>query len=343
MPERTTSILLTSLQALRSWRGLCYASLACVVLALPTLTHAAWPERPVRLVVPYSPGGATDVIGRIVAQHLADALGQQVVVENKAGASGNIGAGEVARAQADGYTLLMGAMTSHSIMATLEQGRLSYDLLTDLTPVHVVGYVPLVFVVHPSVPVASFAELVQYARSQPEQLTYASSGASSPQRLTAEIFLKHLGVRITHVPYRGSTPALTDLMGGQVLMMADTVPAALPFINTGRLRALAVTTPERITMLPEVPSVREVTGWTDADVVSTFGVLAPQGTPAEVLARLNHAIGTLLQKPEVRQQFLAQGVYALEAQSLPQAQTRLAAEVARWATVIRDAGIQTEN
>jgi len=320
-----------------------FATLACAALTVSAAVHAAWPERPVRLVVPYSPGGATDVIGRIVAQHLGEALGQQVVVENKAGASGNIGAGEVARARADGYTLLMGAMTSHSIMATLEKGRLPYDLLKDLTPVHVVGYVPLVFVVHPSVPVATFTELVQYARKQPESLTYASSGASSPQRLTAEIFLKHLGVRITHVPYRGSGPAMTDLMGGQVLMMAETVPAALPFITSGRLRALAVTTPERISMLPDIPTIRESTDWTDADVVSTFGVLAPQGTPAAVVERLNREIGKLLQKPEVRQQFLAQGVYALNAQTLPQAQTRLQAEVARWESVIRDAGIQTEN
>jgi len=340
MPYRALATLFPSPKPLR--RTLC-AGLACVSLAVSAAAHAAWPERPVRLVVPYSPGGATDVIGRIVAQHLGDALGQQVVVENKAGASGNIGAGEVARARADGYTLLMGAMTSHSIMATLEKGRLPYDLLADLTPVHVVGYVPLVFVVHPSVPVQSFSELVQYARSQPDKLTYASSGASSPQRLTAEIFLKHLGVRITHVPYRGSGPAMTDLIGGQVLMMAETVPAALPFITAGRLRPLAVTTPERISMLPDVPTIRESTDWTDADVVSTFGVLAPQGTPAEVVQRLNRAIGTLLQKPEVRQQLLAQGVYALSAQTLAQAQARLKAEVARWESVIRDAGIQTEN
>jgi tripartite-type tricarboxylate transporter receptor subunit TctC len=303
---------------------------------------AAWPDKPIRLVVPYPPGGATDVIGRIVAQRLSTALGQQVLVDNKGGAGGNIGADAAAKARPDGYTLLMAAMTSHSTMARLERGKLSYDLLKDLTTVQVVGFVPLVFVVHPSVPVQQFQQLVTYAKSNPKALTYASSGSGAPQRMAAEIFRIQSGAEMIHVPYKGSGPAMTDLVGGQVLMMAETVPAALQQIKVGKLRALAVTTSQRISMLPEVPTVQE-SGWKDFEVVSTFGVMAPAGTPKEIFVQLNAALGTLMQDPAVKEQMLQQGVYTLAPQTLEQANARLKAEVSKWSKVIDDTGVKADD
>ena len=303
---------------------------------------AAWPDKPIRLVVPYPPGGATDVIGRIVAQRLSTALGQQVLVDNKGGAGGNIGADAAAKSRPDGYTLLMAAMTSHSTMMRLERGKLSYDLLKDLTPIQVVGYVPLVFVVHPSVPVQQFQQLVTYAKANPKVLTYASSGAGAPQRMAAEIFRIQSGADMIHVPYKGSGPAMTDLVGGQVLMMAETVPAALQQIKAGKLRPLAVTTPQRISMLPEVPTVQE-SGWKDFEVVSTFGVMAPAGTPKEILSQLNSTLGSLMQDPAVKEQMLQQGVYTLPPQTLEQANARLRAEVSKWTRVIDETGVKSDD
>jgi tripartite-type tricarboxylate transporter receptor subunit TctC len=308
---------------------------------MPAAAFAAWPDRPVKLVVPYPPGGATDVIGRIVAQHLSTALGQSVVVDNRGGAGGNIGADVVAKSRPDGYTLLMAAMTSHSTMARLERGRISYDLQKDLTAVQVVGYVPLVFIVHPSVPATSFQQLVSFAKANPKKLTYASSGAGAPQRMAVEMFRLESGADMIHVPYKGSGPAMTDLVGGQVLMAAETVPAALQQIKAGKLRALAVTTPQRISMLPDVPTVSE-SGWKDFDVVSTFGVMAPAGTPPEVLARLNAEIGKIMQDPAAKEQFLQQGVYTLPPQTPAQASGRLKAEMAKWAHVIDQTGVKAD-
>ena len=331
--------LRTNLQTGPLRRRLCAAFAAAALL--PAAAWAAYPDKPIRLVVPYPPGGATDVIGRIVAQRLSTALGQQVVVDNRGGAGGNIGADAVAKAKPDGYTLLMGAITSHSTMARLERGKIAYDLQKDLTAVQVVGYVPLVFVVHPSVPVKNFGELVSYAKANPKTLSYASSGAGAPQRMAAEMFRIRAGADMIHVPYKGSGPAMTDLVGGQVLMAAETVPAALQQVKAGKLRALAVTTPQRISMLPDVPAVAE-SGWKDFDVTSTFGVLAPAGTPADVVARLNAEIGKIMQDPEAKEQFLQQGVYALQPQTPQQAAERLRAEVARWAKVIDETGVKAD-
>ena len=312
------------------------AALLALLAALPV--QAAYPERPIRLVVPYPPGGATDVIGRILGQHLGAELGQQIVIDNRGGAGGNLGADAVAKAMPDGYTLLMGAITSHAAIARLQRGRLSYDLLKDLSMLMVVGQVPLVFVVHPSVPVTSFNQLAAYAKANPGKLSYASSGAGAPQRMAAEMFRKQVGADMLHVPYKGSGPAMTDLVGGQVNMMAETVPAALQQIRAGKLRALAVTTPQRISMLPDVPTVAE-SGWKDFEVASTFGVLAPVATPKDIVQRLNAALTKVLLSPQLREQMLQQGVFALPPQTPAQADERLRAEVAKWAKVIDETGV----
>jgi tripartite-type tricarboxylate transporter receptor subunit TctC len=317
--------------------GLCVAA----ALALPGAAFAAgYPEKTISLVIPYPPGGATDIIGRVVAQKLGQALGQSVVVENRGGAGGDIGAAAVAKAAPDGYTLLMGAVTSHSIMQTLEKKTISYNLEKDFAPITMVGSVPLVFVVHPSVPAENLKQLVAFAKSKPGYLTFASSGPGAPQRMGAELFKRIAGVDMLHVPYKGSGPAMNDLVGGQVLTMVETVPAALQFIKSGKLRALAVTTTERVPMLPDVPTAAEA-GVPGFEVSSMFGVLAPAGTPQPVITKLNTELVKILQMPDVKARLLQLGTFAIY--STPEEmKARVHKEITQWATVIEGAHITLE-
>ena len=324
-----------------SRRQLLRAGLALAALLGAGAASAAYPDKAIRLIVPYPPGGATDVIGRIVALELGRQLGQQVVVDNRGGAGGNIGAEAVARSAPDGYSLLMGALTTHATMATLEKATLRYDLVKDFVPVMVVGSVPLVVVVNPDLPVRSLKELVAYGKAHPDKLNFASSGAGAPQRLAGEILRKDAGIRMQHVAYRGSGPAMTDLVAGQVNMMVETVPAALPFITSGRLRALAVTTPQRISMLPDVPSTAEA-GLPSLEIASTFGVLAPAGTPEPIVARLNAALAQIVESPEAKAAFLKQGVYAAAPRSPTLSAARIGQEVARWEKLIREVDIKAD-
>lgn len=300
-----------------------------------------YPDKPIKLVIPYPPGGATDVIGRIMAQELSKSLNQQVVPDNRAGDSGNIGADMVAKSPADGYTLLMGALTSHSINANLDKDKIRYNLEKDFTPVDVVGVVPLVFVVNPSVPVKNMKEFIAYAKANPGKLTFASSGAGAPQRLAMEMFRYQLGLDLLHVPYKGSGPAMTDLVGGQVLTMSETVPAALQFIQAGQLRPLAVTTAKRISQLPDVPTVTEATGLPNFDVVSMFGILAPAGTPKPLIDKLSADIKVILQRPEVQDRMLAAGVY-VNYLSPADSSKRITREMTMWSKVIKDANIKPD-
>ena len=334
---KPTSVSTSVRRLLRAGAALALSALA---IAAGPASAQQYPDKPIKLIVPFPPGGATDVIGRVMAQRLSTALGQSVVVDNRAGASGNIGAEAVAKATPDGYTLLLGAVTSHSINQTLEKASIRYNFEKDLIPVAIVGSVPLVFVVHPSVPAKTLKELIAYAKSKPGELNFASSGAGAPQRLAAEMFKRSAGVDMVHIPYKGSGPAMTDLIGGQVLTMVETVPAALQHIKAGKLRALAVTTPQRISMLPDVPTAGEA-GMPGFEVSSLFGILAPVGTPRPIVVRLNAEITKLLAMPEVREQLLAQGAYAVIT-TPEQATARVHQEVEMWAKVIKEANVKPD-
>jgi tripartite-type tricarboxylate transporter receptor subunit TctC len=320
-------------------------ALAALIIAVPAWTQSRdaagdYPNRPLRLVVGFSSGGPSDIIGRVLAQQLSEPLGQPVIVDNRPGASGNIGAEAVAKAPADGYTILLAALGSASVSYALERSTLRYDLKTDLAPITIVATVPFVFVVNPTVPARSLSEFIAYARSKPGSLSYASGGANTPQRLAAEMFKLRTGVDMFHVPYKGAGQAMTDLIGGQVLTAFEAMPAALPHIKSARLRPLAVATAQRAPTLPDVPTMAEA-GLPEFEVAGTFAILAPAATPRPVIDRLNRDLARVLQIPEVQDRLLQQG--ALATSTTPEeASRRIHSEIAMWAKVVNEANIKPE-
>ncbi len=323
----------------RSLLATTFAALAALCLPGVALSQT-YPDKAVKLVVPYPPGGATDVIGRVLAQKLGAALGQQFVVENRAGAAGSLGAGQVGKATPDGYTLLMGALTSHSISAALNAATVPYDINKSFAPVSIVGNVPLVFVVNPEVKATSLGELIALAKAQPGKLAFASAGNGSPQHLATEMFKRMAGVDVLHVPYKGSGPAMTDLMGGQVQAMIETAPAAQGHIKNGKLRALATTTSGPVASLPGVQTAAQA-GLPGFEVSSMFGILAPAGTADAVITKLNTALKTILADSEVRDQLLAQGAIATHT-TPAEAAKAIQAEFAKWDKVIKDGNIKAD-
>ena len=312
---------------------------AVSTFALATsVAFAQYPDKPIRLIVPYPPGGATDVIGRVMAQKLTTALGQTVVVDNRAGATGNLGAAIVAKEKPDGYTLLMVALTSHSISSVLSAATAQFDMEKSFAPVAIVGRVPLVFVVNPGVKANTLGELIALAKANPGSITYASSGNGSPQHLAGEMFQRLVGVKLLHVPYKGSGPAMTDLIGGQVRMMIETAPAAHGHVKAGKLRALATATTVPIPSLPGVPTAPDA-GLKGFDVSSMFGILAPAGTPASTIAKLNATLKSILEQQDVKDSMLAQGANATYT-TPEQATQAIRAEVAMWTQVIKDGNIK---
>ncbi len=317
------------------------AALACLIASAALMGQAAqaqYPEQPIKLLVPYPPGGATDVIGRVVGQALSTRLNTSVVVENKSGASGSIGAAEVAKSAPDGYTILLGALTSHSIYQNLYAKQVTYDLDKDFEPVAIVGRVPLVFVTHPSVQADSLSALIEAARKNPGKYSMASAGNGSPQQMAAALFGITADVDFISVPYRGSGPAMTDLVGGQVNSMIETVPAAQSFIKSGALKALAVTSAGRTPTLPDVPTAKEA-GLDNFEVSSMFGVLAPAGTPPERVKLLTDAVRQSLEDQAVQESLLRQGV-VVGYEDPAQAGKTIHAEIRKWADVIDKADIK---
>lgn len=319
--------------------ALAMGSLAAVMPA--KAAGSSYPDKPITMVVPFPPGGATDIIGRVVAAELSVTLGKPVLVDNRGGAGGNIGAQAVAKAPADGYMILMGAMTSHSTIATLEKDKVRYDLVKDLATVAVIGSVPLVFVATPSFPVKSLKELVAYIKANPGKVSFGSSGAGAPQRMASEMLKSQNKLVTEHIPYRGSGPAINDLVGGQLQFMAETVPAVQQFIKAGKLTPLAVAAATRDPNLPDVPTTAEA-GFPNLLVSSTFGVLVPTATPKEVVQRLNVEIYKALQKPSVQAQLAQQGVMTQSPLTPEAAQDKLKAEVTKWAKVIAEANIKAD-
>lgn len=314
-----------------------FALLAAMAAPAGANAQESYPSRPITLVVPYAPGGATDIIGRVIAEELSNSLGQRVVVENRAGAAGSVGAAGVARATPDGYTLLMGALTSHSINMSL-QPKPGFDLQKSFTPVTLAGNVPLALVVHPSIEAKSVPELIKLAKSQPGALSYASAGAGSPQHLAGEMFNKLAGTNLSHVAYRGSGPAMTDMLGGHVKVMFDTVPSVLPHVQAGALRPLGVTTAEPTEFLPGVPTVASQ-GLNGFEVSSWFGVLAPAGTPEPVIKKLNEHIVKALESPKAREAMKLQGITPKP--GTPQEAVRLIeSEIAKWGDLVKSAGVK---
>ena len=315
------------------------AAIAIAFFALAVHAQAPYPNKPVRLVVPFPAGGTTDILARAVAQKLTETMGQTVVIDNRPGAGGNIGAELVAKAPPDGYTLLMGTVGTHAINASL-YARMPYDHVRDFAPVILVAGVPNVLVIHPSVPVNSVQELIAYGKANPGKLNFASSGAGTSIHLAAELFKTMSGVQMTHVPYKGSAPALADLLGGQVQLMFDNLPSALPHIKSGKLKALAVTSLQRSTTVPDLPTIAE-SGLPGFDANSWFGILAPAGTPKEIIDRLNSEVAKWLASPEAREKLASQG--AIPAGRSPEDFAQhIAAETAKWQKVVKESGAKVD-
>jgi tripartite-type tricarboxylate transporter receptor subunit TctC len=320
-----------------------WAAVALVATSVATLTSGAsgqgYPTKSVRMVVGFPPGGGTDVVARVISQKLSEWYGQPVVVENRPGATGTIGADVIAKSAPDGYNLIMGHVNSHGIAPNLFT-KLPYDPLKDFAAVAYVGYVPNVLAVHPSVPARSVKELVELAKSKPGAMNYASSGNGSTQHLAGEMFKQLTGTDIVHVPYKGSGDAIKDLLAGTVNMNFDTMPPVLPHIQAGKLRGLAISTPRRLPQLADVPTFEEA-GIKGFDVTNWYGVMAPAGTPPELVSKLNGDINKAMQVPEVRARLEAVGTQLRE-QSSGEFQSFMKAEVAKYAKLIKEANIRIE-
>ncbi|HET9339387.1 MAG TPA: tripartite tricarboxylate transporter substrate binding protein [Casimicrobiaceae bacterium] len=304
------------------------------------LAHAQadWPGKPIRMIVPYPPGGGTDVVARIVNEKLSTELGQPIVIDNKGGAGGSVGTELAAKAPADGYTLLL-TLSSHTINPKLYP-KLGYDVERDFIPVSLAAQIPQILVAHPSVQANTVAELVALLKANPGKYNYASVGIGSPGHIAGELFKLRTGVQMTHVPYKGGGPAVTDTMGGQVQLLFVSMPAALQFVKAGRLKALAVTSSKRSASAPEVPTIAE-NGGPDVVVDSWYGVLVPAKTPQPIVAKLNATLARVLQMPDVREKLFAQGAEAVSSSSA-EFDALIRDELKKWDYVIREAKITPE-
>ncbi len=309
-------------------------------LLLNAAAHAqAYPSKPVRLIVPFAPGGTTDVLARLVAQKLTDALGQQFIIENKPGAGGNIGTELAVKSPADGYTLVMSFDGTLAINPNT-YAKMPFDPQKDLATVANVAQVPLLIVVHPGVAAKTIVEFVALAKASPGRINYSSAGHGSTGHLTGELFRARAGIEIVHVSYKGGGQAVQDLLGGQIQMLVTALPTVEGHLKGGKLRALAFTSSRRMPGAPEVPTLAEA-GYPGIEVLSWYGILAPAGTPPEIVRRLNAEINRVLQAPEVRERLTALGTEPTGGSPEQFAQV-IRADTARWAKVVSDAGIRIE-
>ena len=317
---------------------------AIFTVASPVWAQSAWPNKPVKIVVPFAPGGTTDILARAVAPELAKAFGQPFVIENRGGAGGNIGAEQVAKAPADGYTLLMGTVGTHGINKSL-YAKLAYDPQKDFAPVTLVAGVPNVMVMNTErarqLGINSVPDFIQYARRHPGALNMASSGSGTSIHLAGELFKSMTGVFMTHIPYTGSAPALLGLVSGQVDVMFDNLPSAMALIKSGKLKAFAVTSAQRSAAVPDLPTVEDAGQLKGFEASSWFGLLAPAGTPPEVVSRLQQETAKALNSPAMKDKLLAQG--AIPSGNTPQEFAALIdAEIRKWAAVVKASGARVD-
>ncbi len=303
-----------------------------------TVSAQSYPAKPIRIVVPYPPGGFNDTLGRTLAAKFTESWGQPAIVENKPGANTLIGSDFVAKSPPDGYTLLIVAFPFAVTPSLIK--NMPYDTVKDFIPVILAAQSPNILVVNPELPVKSVGELIALAKSKPDGLSYASTGNGSSNHISMELFKSLAGVKLVHIPYKGSAPAVTDLLGGQVQVMFDNTPNVMPQVKAGRLRALAQSGLTRSSIAPELPTVAEA-GVQGYEVTVWFGLVAPAGTPREVIVKLNIEVLKILAMPDVRDRFLAQGVEPMG--STPeQFGEHIRAQMAKWGKVVRDAGVQAE-
>lgn len=313
--------------------------LGCAALLGAAPAAAAFPERPISLVVPFPAGGSTDLVARVIAERMSASLGQQVVVENKGGAGGNLGSAQVAKAEPDGYTILMGTVATHALNPAIYK-KMPYDAVTDFAPVSLLVTVPNVLVVNPDFPAKSVAELIALAKEKPGEYSYASSGNGTPLHLSGELFKTMAGVDMVHIPYKGSGPALTDLLGGHVPIMFDNLPSSTGYIKDGRLRGLAVTTAERAASMPDLPTIAE-SGLPGYETYTWNALFAPAGTPPEVVARLNQAAIEAV-ADETAKAKLAEFGATVVGSTPEELAAHVQAELAKWAPVVEASGAQVD-
>jgi tripartite-type tricarboxylate transporter receptor subunit TctC len=316
----------------------------CSLTGLPVAAQTAWPNKPVRIIVPFAAGGTTDILARAMAPELTKAFGQSFIVENRAGAGGNIGADLVAKSPSDGYTILMGTVGTHGINKALYP-KMPYDSQKDFAPITLVASVPNVMVMNvekaKALNINSVPDFIKYAKANPGKLSMASSGNGTSIHLAGELFKSRTGIFMTHIPYRGSGPALLDLMGGSVDVMFDNLPSALPQIKSGKLKAFAVTSAQRSAATPDLPSIEEAANLKGFDASSWFGLMAPAGTPADIVSRIQQETSKALNTAVVKEKLLSQG--AIPGGNTPeQFNTFINAEHVKWAQVVKVSGAKVD-
>ena len=316
--------------------GLQIAAVSVALLgAVPAMAQVAYPTKPVTIVVPFAAGGTTDILARLMGQYLSTELGQPVVVDNRAGAGGNIGGQYASKAPADGYTLFMGTVGTHAINTALYK-KMPFDHIKDFAPLSRVAMVPNLLVANPAQPFKTVPEMIAYAKANPGKINFGSPGNGSSPHLSGELFKSMAHVDLTHIPYKGSAPAVTDLLGNQIAIMFDNLPSVIPHVRSGKLHAIAITTAKRSSELPNIPTIAEA-GVPGYEAMSWFGLFAPAATPAPVLAKISAALTKVLANPEVKKKIADQG--GEPANDTPaQFATFIQAETSKWAKVVKDSG-----
>ena len=320
--------------------GAAVAFTCASVVASQSALAQSWPNKPIHWIVGFAPGGGTDIVARALAPKVSETLGVPVVIENRAGAAGTIGAGVVAKAAPDGYTFLLGHVNSNAI-APFVLAKVPFDPQNDFSAITYIGYVPNVLVVHPSVPAKSVEELIALAKKEPGKLTYASSGVGSTQHLAGALFNKIAGTTMVHVPYKGSGQAIVDLLGGQVNMNFDTMPPVLEQIKAGKIRALAISTPQRLPQLPDVPTFDEknIKGF---DVTNWYSIMGPKGLPPATIARMDEAVKKAMADPAIRATLESQGIQFGGARTPDEFSAFVRAELVKYSKLVKDLGVTAQ-